>query len=84
MDSPREVWVSDATRHAPAHRITRDIPIGPDNPTCFQIACPPHVTFGGTALTRADARALEVHPCARCFTIPPTAAFPPPPPPAPA
>lgn len=77
---PRDVWVSSADRHTPAHRIpTGHIPAAdaPDGGTAFVIACPPRMTFGGVAITRAQARILEVHPCARCFGI--KQAYPPPP-----
>lgn len=78
----RDVWVSQAVTHVPAHRIPFErAPYEGETPTVFTISCPPLLVAGGVAITRAEAEKLRVHPCVRCFDIK-FAIFPPPAPPA--
>ena len=80
-EEPRNVWVQQLSRHVPAHRIPPEhVPPAGKSPDAYVIACPPLMAFGGTAITRSEARDLQVHPCMKCFAITPRD-YPPPPPP---
>lgn len=73
------VWVQDLTEHTPAHRVvdpdhyfTDDRkPVDPP-PAFFRIACPPGIMTGGQIISRAQAAAIKVYPCCRCFNLPAT------------
>lgn len=66
----RDVWVTAADRHVPAHRVPlHAVPL--DGPhSVYHLACPPFLISGGTIITRAEAARLEAFPCARCFPGP--------------
>ncbi len=75
VSRPPDVWVRDATRNTPAHRV-----LGPerylnddgdqiDLPPVIAIACPPYLAVEGMIIGRQRAATLEVMPCANCFGI---------------
>lgn len=74
------VWVKDLTEHTPAHRVTNPDqyfdhngqPVHPA-PAFYRIACPPGLITDGLVISRAQAAAIKVFPCMRCFNLSPAA-----------
>lgn len=76
VSRPPDVWVRDATRNTPAHRVptaqdflTDDGDPVAELPPVIDIACPPYLAAGGMIIGRQRAVTLEVMPCAMCFGI---------------
>lgn len=67
----RDVWVSAAVRHVPAHRVPlHSVPVDEAARAAramWVLSCPPFLASGGVVITRAAATVLEAFPCLRCF-----------------